>query len=129
MKEETKRIITEMRAARFSYEEIEARVQIPLATIKTFCYRNNLHDSGLAKLKGVCIQCGKPIYSDNITRARKFCSIACKNNWWNRHRQHPNSKRITEHTCATCGKTFLDYSSAKRRYCSYECYWTRGKRG
>lgn len=36
------------------------------------------------------------------------------------------SRNITEHTCQTCGKTFEDYASARRKYCSKQC--AKGKR-
>lgn len=36
----------------------------------------------------------------------------------------PESKKPCAHTCARCGKQFIEYASHHRRYCSRECYFS-----
>ena len=57
-------------------------------------------------------------------RRRRFCSDTCCRTWWAAHpeaiRQSPEAQRHL--TCVYCGKEFIVYGSAPRRYCCHNCY-------
>ena len=67
------------------------------------------------KEQAVCICCNKPLRK----RQRKFCSKACKNNWWN---NHLNQLKGEMRKCPICGKPFYYTPSKDQKFCSHECY-------
>ena len=123
-----KETIINMREKRMTYAAIAQETGLSINTVKSICYRN-----GVAKAKEeeplvpCCKNCGEPITEKSKQRPRLFCSDQCKQTWWNKHRKERNSSSIVPHVCATCGKTFNDYSGANRKYCSQACFRERNK--
>jgi len=117
--------IISMRKQKATYAAISQEVGIPVNTIKTFCRRNKMVTDATIN-KPVCKNCGGKLTDTPGAKPRLFCSDACKQAWWNKHRKERVSKKITTHTCPTCGKVFADYVGANRKFCSQECYRERG---
>lgn len=118
--------IISMRKSNLSYAEISEKTGFSVSAIKTFCHRQGL--TATTHKPGVnCKNCGKLITKKSKQRPRLFCSDQCKQTWWNKHRKERNSSSIVPHVCATCGKTFNDYSGANRKYCSQACFRERNK--
>ena len=71
-----------------------------------------------------CPYCGGEIKQPRRGRRRRFCSDICCRKWWAAHpeaiRQSPEAQRHLK--CVYCGKEFIVYGSATRRYCSHNCY-------
>lgn len=121
-----KETIQRMRQQRLGYTQIAKEVDLPLNTVKSYCFRNGLHTEVLINNSDLCKNCGKVITQKSKTRPRVFCSQECKCTWWNSHRKERKNDNIVEYTCAVCGKTFLDYAHSNRKYCSLACYRKRG---
>jgi len=67
------------------------------------------------KITVTCLRCGKQANRPYRARARyKFCSSACSN------KSHA-AKKLVEHACEICGKSFRARRSAQRRFCSQRC--------
>lgn len=119
-----KQQIVAMRSQNATYTTISDALGIPVNTIKTFCRRNGM-TAATPKIP-VCKNCGGELTNTPGARPRLFCSDHCKQQWWNKHRSERVSTKLIPHICLTCGKPFTDYSGAKRKYCSQECYRERG---
>ena len=128
MTPEQKTIIINMRCKLFSYAEIAEVLGLPsINTVKSFCYRNHLNTEELLKDSGVCKNCGKPFVRITKTKPRIFCSDACKLAWWKNHTNEHKRTCKTKFVCKTCGKSFTDYPSSQRKYCSEKCYQRRNR--
>lgn len=121
-----KEAIRQMRYQQLGYAQIARELGLPVNTVKSHCFRNGLTPDGLRATLAFCQHCGKPITEKSKTRPRKFCSIGCKTAWWNLHRYERQSDKLTNYVCSVCGKTFTDYGSNNRRFCSQDCYQKRG---
>ena len=69
-----------------------------------------------------CNLCGAPVEQTPGRKEKKFCSKACSVLWWNQNRYSLNRKACLQVLCPTCGKRFIAYGSAGRKYCSHDCY-------
>ena len=74
--------------------------------------------------KAICDYCAKWLFNPPTGRRKRFCSNDCRRKWWsgNRDKINKGSKAQYEKTCEGCGKQFIAYGNAKRKYCSHECY-------
>ena len=97
--------IIRLSASGRSHAEIAETLGIPLGSVKTALYRS----------KSRCEWCGKPLPG----RRSRFCSDACRNAWWNGHRD------CAERVCPTCGKAFKP-KDPRRVYCCAACYHGAG---
>lgn len=120
-----KKQIVAMRNKKATYASISETLGIPVNTIKTFCRRNGMVTETFTR-RLCCKNCGQELTSTPNAKPRLFCSDRCKQAWWNRHRYERFSVKVVPHTCPICGKMFVDYSGANRKYCSQECYRKRG---
>jgi hypothetical protein len=119
--------IRALRQRGVGYRTIAAELGISRDTVRNFCTAHDL--SGVAgKLPvqdgNVCPQCGGEIIQPRRGRRRRFCTDACCRSWWAAHpeaiRQSPEAQHHLQ--CVYCGKEFIVYGSASRRYCSHNCY-------
>ena len=118
-------LIIKMRRELRTYSEIAIEVGLSVNTIKSFCYRHELHTSAIKKDSGKCVNCGKQLPTKR-TRPRMYCSPACRVMYWRKHRDN-KSEKLIESECAICGKKIYDYASAKRKFCSRKCFERRGE--
>ena len=125
MNGEQKMQIREMREKLCSYAEIAEATGLSVNTVKSYCYRNGLNKTELSKDLQLCKNCNNAIALKSKTKPRKFCSDACKLAWWKKHKGKQKSRFMSTLKCPTCGKKFTAYKSAKRKYCSENCYQRR----
>ncbi len=119
--------IRRMRQMGASYGKIAECLNLSCNTVKSFCQRRNLGgktDKSANKQKDVilCAFCGKEVPQAEHRKLKKYCSDTCRMNWWKDHRHLIVRKSVTDFRCLYCGRVFMDYGSAKRKYCSHECY-------
>ncbi len=96
---------------------IAEKLDLPLATIRSYIYRHPLKEQ-----ENTCPACGKPVLAENRGKKRRFCSDACRMAWWNSHPTDVNKQAFYSITCQHCGKDFLSYGNKNRKYCSRECF-------
>ena len=96
---------------------IAEKLELPLATIRSYIYRHPLKEQ-----ESVCPNCGAAILAENRGKKRRFCSDACRMAWWNNHPTEINRQAYYPLTCQHCGKDFMSYGNKNRKYCSRECY-------
>ena len=128
MTNEQRKRITELRQGGYGYTTIAKALGMTKGGVKTYC-----HAHGLAGTKAksnariipeyeFCRQCGTHLEQIQGRKRRKFCSEACRKQWWNMHPEQVHKKAIYSFTCAGCGKAFTAYGKANRKYCSHACY-------
>ena len=113
--------IKKMRASGIGFKEISQRTNVPVSTIKSFCYRHSVHDSSADPAGTFCPQCGQPVPEMRF-KPRRFCSDACRVQYWRQHPDEMKKHSSVESRCQQCGKQFFDYASRGRKYCSHPCY-------
>lgn len=122
MTNQQKEQIRTMRLQGVGYIKIGKALGISDNTVRSFCRRNGLGDK--SKNAVACKQCGKLIKNIPKQKPKKFCSDACRNTWWNEHRDCVNRKANYEYICTCCGRNFTAYGNNHRKYCSHACYIT-----
>lgn len=72
-----------------------------------------------------CLVCGRVLNQPSRGRKKKFCSIECRNKFWNERWRENAEAHGREAVCENCGKVFYAINEGKgaRRYCSRECYF------
>lgn len=119
--------IISMRKRKIPYATIAETVNLSVGTVKSFCHRNNITAEEKSNPTG-CKNCGAAIKEESKTKPRLFCCDHCRQQYWNKHRVERQSKKMSPHTCPTCGKVFMDYIGANRKFCSQACYRERSER-
>lgn len=117
-----KKEIRKLRIQGMSYKAIARDTGVPVGTIKAFCSRQGITPDESGSNIHRCLCCGKPVPQNEGRKEKRFCSDRCRNNWWNNHLDKVNRKANYTIVCANCGKTFISYGNAHRKYCSHECY-------
>ena len=114
--------IADLRKSGASYGVIAERLNISLNTVKSYCRRNNL--TAISETNDVCLckVCGNIIPQSTGKKQRKFCSDACRVQWWNSHPELVSQKAVYSFNCPQCGKEFTAYGNKNRKYCSHDCY-------
>lgn len=127
MKQEDYERVLLLRKAGYSYAQIAAEYGVPKNSVKSFCSRCDIRISG-GKVHALepdgshCRQCGCLLEQNALHKAKRFCSDACRQRWWNAHRDHRKSKLSRVTACAYCGRLFRSYVGERRRYCCHPCY-------
>ena len=89
------------------YKRISDILGLPVNTVKSYCYRNQIDSKELIH---VCKQCGIKLIKTK-RKVKLFCSDACRMKWWNAH-PHEIARRTTyEITCSFCGRKFDSYKN------------------
>ena len=125
MTNEQKEIIRNMRMQNETYAAISSAVGIPIGTIKSYCHRHKPASQTADTI--FCKKCGTGIKNKPKAKPRLFCCDQCRQIWWNAHRTNRQSEKMQSFTCAICGREFVDYIGANRKYCSQTCYRRRGE--
>lgn len=124
MTDEDKKMITAFRQTGMGYKLIAGKLNLSLNSVKSFCRRNNLLEDQVLKDTdhAACEQCGTLFKKIPGRKKKRFCSDRCRNMWWNSHLDQVKRKAVYELNCRCCGKAFLVYGNAGRKFCSHECY-------
>ncbi len=112
--------IQRLRGSGLGYKAIATRLELPVATVKSFCQRNGLTTTVVTVNAGdACPQCSKPL-GERLPGAerKKFCSDACRNKWWDAHAD-VRAKDKDRRVCAHCSRVF--FSRKPRKYCGIPC--------
>ena len=126
MNQQQRELILKLRAQGMSYGKIAAAAGLSSNTVKSFCRRNPT--GGLqAKTVAVarperCPQCNSLLEQTSGHRQKRFCSEKCRRLWWAAHPEQMNRKTFCPVTCLQCGKSFLQYGTRPRKFCSRPCY-------
>ena len=102
-----------LRSEGLTAAEIAKELGVPDGTVRSYIRR---HPD--APFEGGCKYCGAHLTNLPGKRSKTFCSMACKNAYWNNRR----SSNAPVHKCEYCGKEFRSYESDNRKYCSQKCY-------
>lgn len=126
MNQQQRELILKLRAQGMSYGKIAAAVGLSANTVKSFCRRNPT-DSLPAKTAAVarperCPQCNSLLEQTSGHRQKRFCCEKCRRLWWAAHPEQMNRNTFYPVTCQQCGKSFLQYGTRPRKYCSRVCY-------
>jgi predicted transcriptional regulator len=113
-----------------SYAKIADALGISKNTVQSYCRRNNLGgDSSTVveketekESRSFCKQCSVELIQQPGKKPRKFCSDACRAEWWKTHPEQLEKKAVYTFKCVHCGNDFTAYGNDNRKYCSHECY-------
>ena len=128
MTDNQKTQIAKLRAAGQGYGSIARTLGLSQNTVKSFCRRNNIHEStGEPPISFTgetvrCENCGREIRQIAKRKKKRFCCDRCRTEWWNKHLDQVKRKAIYNFVCPHCGKAFQTYGDKRRKYCSHECY-------
>ncbi len=122
-----KQQIQNLRAEGLGYGRISQALGLAKSTVKSYCTRNEipvgtLQDKGKSGLGPFCPQCGNPIVQKAGKKPRRFCTDACRVQWWKEHPEKLNKKAYYPVTCQSCGREFVAYGDSQRKFCSHACY-------
>lgn len=111
--------VMNLRAKGYGCTKIAKELGISVNTIKSFCRRQDIIKPND---KHYCKCCGKVVPQNKGRKEKKFCSPACRVKWWNSNLDKVNRKAYEKKTCLKCGKEFMVYGSAPKKFCSHSCY-------
>ena len=115
---ELERKIIDYRKAGLGYKKIASILNISKNSVASFCKRKDV-EFVCSNEVSYCKECGLPFNIDKKHLNKRFCSLSCKNRWWNKNRNTDNFKAFT---CTVCGASFSAPINTKRKYCSHACY-------
>ena len=118
---ETQKVqIRDLKSSGLGAKEIADKLNLSFESVKKHLQRHPVTD-GL-----FCKCCGKPLEQKD-KRKRLFCSKKCKDKYW-----HTKTTKCPEYfkefVCIECGRTFFEYTSVARRYCSRICFQKHASR-
>ena len=90
MTAQEKERITRLRGEGKSYGAIATLLGISASKVKSYCIRHELGGArssvGRRTAQGGCEQCGAPVQQVPGRKHKRFCSDACRMQWWSAHR-------------------------------------------
>lgn len=117
MKIQEENRINSMRLKGYSAATIATILGKPASTIRSYIHRH----PEIPNVK-ICQNCGEQMLQTNNNGKKKFCSDACRMQWWNTHQDHVNKQSFYTLTCKNCGEVFKSYGNKNRKYCCRACY-------
>ena len=107
-----------LRGLGLGYKAIADRLDLNMATVKSYCHRNGLMLKTDEIDTDACRQCGKML-GERLPGAeqKKFCSDTCRYKWWSRNADVRTPQENDRRVCAHCGCVF--FSKRERKYCSH----------
>lgn len=110
-----------MRREGHSYTEIAKQLNLTSSVVKSYCVRHGIK-KGYDCTETKCEYCGVSIIQSRGVKHKRFCSDRCRNRWWNERPNLISRKAFYEHKCQHCGRVFVAYGNAHRKYCNQDCY-------
>ena len=117
MKIQEENRINSMRLKGYSAATIAGILGKPASTIRSYIHRH----PEIPNTK-ICQNCGEQMLQTNNNGKKKFCSDACRMQWWNTHQDDVNKQSFYTLTCKNCGEVFKSYGNKNRKYCCRACY-------
>lgn len=143
--------VRELRLRELSCLEIAEKLRIPEGTVLLHCLKLGLPVTGSCRRipipkedeewlrdhpgeprYGKCQTCGKDIIQPLTGRQKKYCSVTCRNQYWNEKWRREAKERGRRAVCENCGKVFYAvHERVPRRFCCQDCYFDfrYGRRG
>ena len=115
---ELERKIIDYRKAGLGYKKIASILNISRNSAASFCKRTDVEIESSNEVI-YCKKCGLPFNLNKKHPNQRFCSLSCKNRWWNKNRNKDSFKTFI---CPVCGVSFSAPNNSKRKYCSHACY-------
>jgi len=128
MTHQQKETIIQMRREGISYSKISLVLGISENTVKSFCRRKHISGGRRADRRkagenpDACKNCGNPLIPRVKGQPKKFCSEACRRNWWKANENQLAKKAYYVIVCAECGQDFVSYGNKGRKFCGHACY-------
>lgn len=130
---EQKNAIESLRSQGLGYRKIALETGVSENTVKSYLRRCpvasieevevdvavDMNEDGETK---PCHFCGEPVPQNPGRKEKKFCSVECRNRWWNKNKYRVPRKTLHTFLCPTCGEEFSAYGTSSRKYCSHACY-------
>ena len=110
-------LIDNLRLEGYGYSKIATEIGVSENTVKSYCRRSKTNSKAQENI-AACEQCGKLIDMSKRS-ARRFCSDACRNKWWN---EHPKTEMSYVTTCACCRRKIHMRRRNEKKFCSHACY-------
>ena len=106
-----------------SFGQIAKELGVSISTVKSWCYRTSKEPLSRAPAgsQKKCPQCGGDLPPSRF-KARRFCSDACRAQYWHTHSEQINRRTAVKSLCPVCHKSFQDYAQRHRKYCCHACY-------
>lgn len=117
--------IVQLQRQGYGYKRIAATLGLPVNGVKSFCRRHPMDE---VLTPGRCPQCGAMVEQTPGRKPRRFCSVPCREDWWNAHKGMVRRKTYFEAVCPQCGKSFRLYGR-KGTYCSRACFADARRKG
>lgn len=117
---EQKMQIEAMRLNGESYGKIAKALNINRESVKAYCRRHGYQKDDLTGFNK-CPQCGTTLVQIEGRKPKKFCSDACRMEWWNKHQAASICKEKNRKLCEYCGKEYYS-NKASSRFCSCKCF-------
>lgn len=130
---EQKNAIESLRSQGLGYRKIAIETGVSENTVKSYLRRCPV--ASLEEVKAdvavevdeeretkPCHFCGEPVPQNPGRKEKKFCSVECRNRWWNKNKYRVPRKTLHTFLCPTCGEEFSAYGTFSRKYCSHACY-------
>ena len=119
--------ILELRRRGHTYADIGAHVGKSANTVKSYCLRNDVILQALSA-KEICKHCSAALTQRPGMKQRSFCGDRCRYAWWRAHRDLMRRRTMHSFICLRCGCDFEAYGNTQRKYCSLQCYHSKGER-
>ena len=135
---EQKNAIESLRTQGLGYRKIALETGVSENTVKSYLRRSPVVSSSSILEEAVeadvavevnedrktkpCHFCGEPVPQNPGRKEKKFCSVECRNRWWNKNKYRVPRKTLHTFLCPTCGEEFSAYGTSNRKYCSHACY-------
>ena len=129
-----KETVYNLRLQGLGYKAIARELLLSVDAVKSYCKRHHLIGPPEAVRKnvkvieerhGLCTECKQPIRQKKRGRSKRFCSDACRYDWWKAHPEISSKSEtaLYPYTCEYCGKKCTAYGNKNRKYCSLACYF------
>ncbi len=127
MTDEQREQIGRLREQGIGYGRIAEVLSLPENTVKSYCKRHGLTGMRASVKTEIpdghyCKNCGLPVLQNEKRKEKKFCTTACRMEYWRTHQDLVRHKAIYNYECPHCHKAFTAIGNAHRKYCSHECY-------
>ena len=124
--------ILSLRKQGLGYKKIASIVNVSRDSVRSYCKCRGLNGylsrefdfEKEVKLGNVCSFCGGKINKSVTGRPKRFCSDACRRNYWKGHREEikKNPSAIYIRECRYCNEIFETYGNKTRKFCCHEHY-------
>ena len=122
MTHEEKIKVAQLQQKGWGYRRIATEIGISPYTGRSYFERHPVALDAIAEKADLCKHCGAELKHLPHKKKKVFCSQACRLAWWKAHPEQGTRNAYYSLICEHCGKEFVSYGNAHRRFCSRICY-------